>query len=60
MIRSSRVGSGFIIPNIEINDDENGFITADNLSPQKAYILAKLALTKTDDLDEIQNIFDTH
>jgi L-asparaginase len=60
VIRSSRVGSGFIIPNIEINDDECGFITADNLSPQKAYILAKLALTQTNDLAEIKNIFNTY
>ena len=57
VFRSSRVGSGFIVPNIEINDDEFGFITADNLSPQKARILAKLALLKTQNLAEIREIF---
>jgi L-asparaginase len=57
VIRSSRVGEGLVIPNVEINDDEFGFITADNLSPQKARILTMLALTKTNDAKKIQEFF---
>ena len=57
LVRSARVGSGFVVPNAEINDTEYGFVTADNLSPQKARILLMLALTKTKDPKEIQEIF---
>ncbi len=60
IVRSSRAGNGFILPNIEINDDEFGFITADNLSPQKARILTKLALSQTTDLDKIKEIFNKY
>jgi L-asparaginase len=60
VVRSSRVGSGFILPNMEINDDELGFITADNLSPQKARILTKLALVQTENLDKIKEIFNKY
>ncbi len=57
IVRSSRLGSGFVVRNAEINDDEYGFITADNLTPQKARILLMLSLTKTKDSEKIQNIF---
>jgi len=57
IVRSSRGGSGFVEANTEINDDEYGFITADNLNPQKARILIKLALTKTKDREKLQKIF---
>jgi L-asparaginase type II len=60
IVRSSRVGSGFILPNMEINDDEFGFITADNLSPQKARILTKLAILQTENLDKIKEIFNKY
>jgi len=34
--------------------------TADNLTPQKARVLLRLALTKTRDPKEIQRIFDEY
>ena len=37
-----------------------GIISADNLNPQKARVLAMLALTISKDPEEIQHIFDTH
>jgi L-asparaginase len=37
-----------------------GIISADNLNPQKARVLAMLALTKTTDTEEIQRFFDTY
>ena len=56
VVRSSRVGSGVVIPAEESYIKEN-FIDGDSLSPQKARILLQLALTKTKDLKEIQEFF---
>lgn len=44
IVRSSRVGSGFVNRNVEINDDINHFIAASDLNPQKARILLQLLL----------------
>lgn len=60
IVRSSRVGTGIVVPNVEFSDDELGFVTADNLSPQKARILAMLALTKTESLKKIREIFNKY
>jgi L-asparaginase len=57
IVRSSRVGGGFVIPNSEINDDEYSFVTADNLNPQKARIVTMLALSKSKDYKKIQEDF---
>jgi len=40
--------------------DANGWVSVDDQNPQRARILACLALTVTDDHDEIQRIFDTY
>ena len=37
-----------------------GIIAADNLNPQKARVLAMLALTKSTDAGVIQNFFDLY
>ncbi len=47
VVRSSRTGGGVIERNIEIPDDELGFIAADELNPQKARVLLMLGLTRT-------------
>ncbi len=60
IIKSSRAGSGTVVLNGEIKDDEYGFLTAGNLSAQKARILAKLALTKTKNLEDIKKIFENY
>jgi glutamin-(asparagin-)ase len=57
VIRSSRVGDGFVIRNSEQPDDKYDWVVAHDLNPQKAKILAALALTKTGDTQEIQRIF---
>jgi L-asparaginase len=57
IVRSARVGSGIIARNGEANDDKYGFIASDNLNPQKARVLLMLALTKTTDVNEIQQMF---
>jgi L-asparaginase len=55
--RSSRVGSGIVDRNVEVNDDELGFITTMELSPQKARILLMLGLTQSKDLKQLQKLF---
>jgi L-asparaginase len=60
VVRSSRVGAGYVIRGAEINDDENGFVNGDNLNAQKARILLKLALTKSDNWGDVQKIFDRY
>src|SRR5260370_35924811 len=54
VVRCSRVGSGVVDRNVEINDDKLEFIAGMELSQQKARILLKMALTKTDDVKKLQ------
>lgn len=44
VVRSSRVGSGFVNRNVEVNDDKNGFVVSLDLNPQKARILTQLLI----------------
>src|SRR5262245_24343899 len=60
VVRSSRVPTGSVGRNVEVNDDELGFIASDELNPQKARILLALALLKTRSKPEIQNLFYTY
>lgn len=57
IIRSSRVGDGFVLRNAEQPDDTYDWVVAHDLNPQKAKILAAVALTKTQDSKELQRIF---
>jgi len=57
VVRSSRVPTGTVGRNVEVNDDELGFIASDELNPQKARILLSLALLKAHSKAEIQNLF---
>ncbi|MDB5646653.1 MAG: asparaginase, partial [Methylobacterium sp.] len=57
IIRSSRVGDGFVLRNAEQPDDKYDWVVAHDLNPQKAKILAAVALTKTQDTKELQRIF---
>ncbi|RVZ23950.1 L-asparaginase 2, partial [Helicobacter pylori] len=59
IVRSSRVGSGEVTSG-EIDDKAYGFITSDNLNPQKARVLLQLALTKTNDKAKIQEMFEEY
>ena len=57
IVRSSRVGSGAVKRNIEVNDNNLGFVAAMELNPQKARILLQLALRETNDPVDIQRMF---
>ena len=58
IIYSTRAGSGRVLRRKSMIDAS--IISADNLNPQKARVLAMLALTKTTDTEEIQRFFDTY
>jgi L-asparaginase len=58
IVQSDRKGSGRVLTSERTSG--RGVITSDNLNPQKARILLRLALTKTTDAREIQRIFDTY
>jgi len=57
IIRSSRVPDGFVLRNAEQPDDKHDWVVAHDLKPQKARILAAVALTKPLDSKELQRIF---
>ncbi|HSE31562.1 MAG TPA: type II asparaginase [Pyrinomonadaceae bacterium] len=60
VVRSTRVATGSVGRNVEVNDDEAGFIASDELNPQKSRILLALALLKQRSKAEIQNLFTTY
>jgi L-asparaginase len=60
VVRSSRVTTGSVGRNVEVNDDELGFIASDELNPQKARILLSLALLKSRTKSDIQSMFYTY
>jgi L-asparaginase len=57
VVRSTRVVSGDVGRNVEIDDDVFGFVAADQLNPQKARVLLQLCLTKSADRASIQEAF---
>lgn len=57
VVRSSRVISGFVAPNLEADDDALGFVASLELNPQKSRILLMLALAKTSNPKELQQFF---
>jgi L-asparaginase len=59
-VRSSRVPTGRVSRNVEVDDDKLGLIASDDLSPQKARVLLRLALLKQRSLSDIQRIFDQY
>jgi L-asparaginase len=60
VVRSTRVGSGIVKRNVEVDDDKLGFVASMEKNPQKARILLQLALMNTQDVKEIQRMFDEY
>ena len=60
VVRSSRVATGLVGRNVELNDDEMGFIASDELNPQKSRILLALALLKQRSAADLQALFRTY
>jgi L-asparaginase len=59
-VRSSRVTTGQVGRNVEVNDDKMGTVASLGLNPQKARVLLRLALLKTSDPKTIQMYFDEY
>jgi L-asparaginase len=59
-VRSSRVATGRVGRNVEVDDDKLGLIASDDLNPQKARVLLRLVLLKPHSLIEVQRIFDEY
>jgi L-asparaginase len=57
IVRSSRVPTGTVSRNVEMNDDALGFIVSDELNPAKARILLMLGLSETYARNRIQQLF---
>jgi len=57
VVRSSRVPTGTVGRNVEVQDDKLGFIASDELNPQKARILLSLALLTKRTPEEIQKLY---
>ena len=57
VVRSSRVGSGDVGRNIELDDDALGLVAADQLNPQKSRVLLQLCLARGLHRGPIQDAF---
>jgi L-asparaginase len=61
VVRSSRVPTGTVGRNVELDDDKLGFIASDELNPQKARILLTLALLNAQrSPQDLQALFSTY
>jgi L-asparaginase len=60
VVRSTRVPTGYVLRNAEVNDDEYGTIASDELNAQKSRVLLMLALLAEKNPEEIQEIFYTY
>lgn len=60
VVRSSRVPTGVVGRNVEVKDDELGFVASDELNPQKSRILLSLALLTAHSPEQIQQMFVTY
>lgn len=56
-VRSSRVVTGRVARDIEVDDDKLGLVASEDLSPQKARVLLRLALLRQRSLEDLQRIF---
>ncbi|MBV9252160.1 MAG: asparaginase, partial [Acetobacteraceae bacterium] len=60
VVRASRVGSGFVNRNVEVDDDKLGFVAALDLNPQKARVLTQLLIANgVSKPEDIQRAFAT-
>ena len=60
VVRSTRVPTGYVLRNAEVNDDENKTIASDELNAQKSRVLLMLALLKDRSLEDVQRLFYTY
>ncbi len=56
-VRASRVATGRVGRNVEVDDDKAGFVASMDLNPQKARVLLRLALLKQRTTADLQKLF---
>ncbi len=56
-VRSTRVTTGLVGRNVELDDDKLGFVASMGLNPQKARVLLRLALLKPRTTADLQRLF---
>jgi L-asparaginase len=59
-VRASRVTTGLVGRNVELDDDKLGLVASLGLNPQKARVLLRLALLKQRPMAEVQRLFDQY
>ena len=59
-VRASRVATGQVGRNVEVEDDKLGLVASLAMNPQKSRVLLRLALTKTTNPTQIQRYFDEY
>lgn len=57
VVRSTRLPTGMVMRNAEVDDDKLGFVASGELNPAKSRVLAQLALTRTNDPKRVQEMF---
>jgi L-asparaginase len=59
-VRASRVVTGHVSRNVELDDDKLGFVASLDKNPQKARVLLRLALLQNRSVADVQRIFDDY
>jgi L-asparaginase len=59
-VRSSRVVTGVVGRNVELEDDKLGFVASLDKNPQKSRVLLRLALLQQRSAADVQRIFDEY
>src|SRR5262245_35111735 len=59
-VRSTRVTTGLVGRNVELDDDKLGFVASMGLNPQKARVLLRLALLKPRTTSDLQRLFNEY
>ncbi|MEZ0393409.1 MAG: type II asparaginase [Pseudobdellovibrionaceae bacterium] len=60
VVRSTRLPTGIVLRNSEVDDDKSGFVASGEFNPAKSRVLAQLALTKTHDPNRVQQMFTSY
>jgi L-asparaginase len=60
VVRSTRLAGGLVLRNNEVNDDQLGFAASGEFTAPKARVLLQLGLTKSNDVKQIQRMFNEY
>jgi L-asparaginase len=60
VVRSTRLEEGLVLRNNEVNDDQAGFAASGEFTAPKARVLLQLGLTRTNDVKQIQRMFNEY